>query len=93
MSIARIRSASFKSEEKADIMEALYDKHCRTYLPMAEDILAIRTDELTVLFVTIYPNEKAANEALGGVIKFFETYPTVVSDDEFFLEGPVAVRH
>ena len=88
MSIARIRPTSFKSKEKVDIMEALYDKNWRTYLPTREDILAIRTDDLTVLFVTIIPMKKLLMQHWEGLLNFWQLTQLWFLIKNFFCEAP-----
>ena len=91
MSVARIRSLTFPTKEKADRFEKVFAKIGSTYLPMAESNLGIRTDDFTCVCVTVYPDEQAAEAGLKGVAEWRDHNPEILesAEDNFYLEGNV----
>ena len=91
MSVARVRSLSFKTREKADQFEKVFAKVGSVYLPTAISNINIRSDDFTCLCVTVYPDEQAAERGLDGVAEFNEHFPEILdaAEDNFYLEGNV----
>ena len=91
MSVARIRSLTFSTKEKADNFEKVFAKIGLTYLPSAQSNISIRTDEFTCVVVTVYPDEQAAQAGLEGVAEWRDHHPEILesAEDNFYLEGVV----
>ena len=91
MSVARIRSLTFPSKEKADRFEKVFAKIGSTYLPMAKSNFGISTDDFTCVCMTVYPDEQAAEAGLQGVAEWREHNPEILesAEDNFYLEGAV----
>lgn len=91
MTVARIRSLTFPTKEKADHFEKVFAKIGSTYLPSAQSNISIRTDEFTCVVVTVYPDEQAANAGLKGVAEWRDHNPEILesAEDNFYLEGNV----
>ena len=91
MSVARIRSLTFSTKEKADRFEKVFAKIGSTYLPITQSNISIRTDEFTCVVVTVYPDEQAAEAGLKGVAEWRDHHPEILesAEDNFYLEGSV----
>ena len=91
MSVARIRSLTFPTKEKADRFEKVFEKIGSTYLPITQSNISIRTDEFTCVVVTVYPDEQAAEAGLKGVAEWRDHHPEILesAEDNFYLEGSV----
>ena len=91
MCVARIRSLTFPSKEKADRFEKIFAKIGSTYLPMAKSNIGIRTDDFTCVCVTVYQDEESAQAGLAGVAEWRDHNPEILeaAEDNFYLEGTV----
>ena len=91
MCVARIRSSTFTTKEKADRFEKISAKIGSKYLPMAKSNIGIRTDDFTCVCVTVYPDEDSAKAGLAGVAEWRDHNPEILesAEDNFFLEGIV----
>ena len=89
MSVARIRSLTFSTKEKADRFEKVFAKIGSTYLPITQSNISIRTDEFTCVVVTVHPDEQAAEACLNGVAEWGDHHPEILESAEgnFYLEG------
>ena len=89
MRVARISIAEFKSESEVN---RFVDDANRTFwdlYPTAEACYQVRTGPTSIINVTIYPNEEAANETLSGRNQFVEEHRDSIIDT-FFHVGEVA---
>ena len=63
MSVARITTLKFKSKEGADQIEETYKNSAPTEFSEAEQLLEVRTDDTTLMFVSIYADNEAMERA------------------------------
>ena len=54
MSVARITTLNFKSKEGADQVEETYKNSAPTEFAEAEQLLEVRVDDTTLMFVSLY---------------------------------------
>ena len=63
MSVARITTLSFKEKEGADQVEETYKNTAPTEFAEAEQLLEVRIDDTTLMFVSLYPDNDAMERA------------------------------
>ena len=63
MSVARITTLKFKSKEGADQIEETYKNSAPTEFSEAEQLLEVRVDETTLMFVSLYADNNAMERA------------------------------
>ena len=63
MSVARITTLNFKSKEGADQVEETYKTNAPTEFAEAEQLLEVRVDDKTLMFVSLYSNNEAMERA------------------------------
>ena len=63
MSVARITTLNFKSKEGADQVEETYKNSAPTEFAEAEQLLEVRVDDTTLMFVSLYPDNDAMERA------------------------------
>ena len=63
MSVARITTLNFKSKENADQIEETYKNSAPTEFSEAEQLLEVRVDETTLMFVSLYADNDAMERA------------------------------
>ena len=63
MSVARITTLNFKSKEGADQVEDTYKNNAPTEFSEAEQLLEVRVDEKTLMFVSLYADNNAMERA------------------------------
>ena len=63
MSVARITTLNFKSKEGADQIEETYKSVAPTEFSEAEQLLEVRVDEKTLMFVSLYSDNEAMERA------------------------------
>ena len=88
MSIARVRSITFNITRMADAFEADFSKVGQNYVLELEHALSIRTDDLTCLCISIYPDTTILERGADQMANFVADYG--LSDtmlDNFFLTG------
>ena len=66
MSVARITTINFKSKEGADQIEETYKSVAPTEFSEAEQLLEVRVDEKTLMFVSLYSDNEAMERASGA---------------------------
>ena len=89
MRVARISIAEFKSESEVNRFVDDADRTFWDLYPTAEACYQVRTGPTSIINVTIYPNEEAANETLSGRNQFVEDHRDSIIDT-FFHVGDVA---
>ena len=92
MSTARINMLEFDSEEDLNQRARTYQKDAPTLFPNAEILLTIKTGPTTAMSVSIYPDEKSAEESLIQRDKHFKA-AEVQPREAWYLEGEVVQRH
>ena len=63
MSVARITTLNFKSKEGADQIEETYKTNAPTEFTEAEQLLEVRVDDTTLMFVSLYADNDAMERA------------------------------
>ena len=63
MSVARITTLNLKSKEGADQIEETYKTNAPGEFPEAEQLLEVRVDDTTLMFVSLYPDNDAMERA------------------------------
>ena len=69
MSEARITTLNFKSKEGADQIEETYKSVAPTEFAEAEQLLEVRVDEKTLMFVSLYSDNDAMERASAARTK------------------------
>ena len=89
MRVARISIAEFKSESEVNQFVDDADRTFWDLYPTAEACYQVRTGPTSIINVTIYPNEEAANKTLSGRNQFVEDHRDSIVDT-FYHVGEVA---
>ena len=63
MSVARITTLNFKSKDGADQIEETYKNNAPTEFAEAEQLLEVRVDDKTLMFVSLYSDNDAMERA------------------------------
>ena len=63
MSVARITTLNFKSKDGADQIEETYKNNAPTEFAEAEQLLEVRVDDKTLMFVSLYADNDAMERA------------------------------
>ena len=63
MSVARITTLNFKSKDGADQVEETYKNNAPTEFAEAEQLLEVRVNDTTLMFVSLYPDNDAMERA------------------------------
>ena len=69
MSVARITTLNFKSKEGADEIENTYKTNAPTEFSEAEQLLEVRVDDTTLMFVSLYADNDAMERASAARTK------------------------
>ena len=69
MSVARITTLSFKSKDGADQIEETYKTNAPTEFSEAEQLLEVRVDDTTLMFVSLYADNDAMERASAARTK------------------------
>ena len=92
MSTARINMLEFDSEEDLNERAETYQREAPKLFPNAEILLTIKTGPTSAMSVSIYPDEKSAEESLIRRNKHFKA-AKVQPREAWYLEGQVVQRH
>tara|TARA_Y100000741_G_C18256199_1_gene559046 strand:- start:1868 stop:2152 length:285 start_codon:yes stop_codon:yes gene_type:complete len=63
MSVARLTTLNFKSKEGADQVEETYKANAPSEFSEAEQLLEVRVDDTTLMFVSLYNDNEAMERA------------------------------
>ena len=69
MSVARITTLNFKSKDGADQIEETYKTNAPTEFAEAEQLLEVRVDDTTLMFVSLYADIDAMERASAARTK------------------------
>ena len=69
MSVARITTLNFKSKDGADQIEETYKTNAPTEFSEAEQLLEVRVDDTTLMFVSLYADNDAMESASAARTK------------------------
>ena len=69
MSVARITTLNFIEKSGADQIEETYKTNAPTEFPEAEQLLEVRVDDTTLMFVSLYADNDAMERASAARTK------------------------
>ena len=69
MSVARITTLNFKEKSGADQVEETYKTNAPTEFAEAEQLLEVRVDDTTLMFVSLYADNDAMERASAARTK------------------------
>ena len=69
MSVARITTLNFKSKDGADQIEETYKTNAPTEFSESEQLLEVRVDDTTLMFVSLYADNDAMESASAARTK------------------------
>ena len=87
---ARINHAEFESEDALTHFEKEYSKHFRTWFPDIKVAIGVRTGSKSLLMLSVYPSEEAADASLEARQKSLSLFRGTLRD-EFYSAGTVSV--
>ena len=92
MSVARITTLKFKSKEGADQIEETYKNSAPTEFAEAEQLLEVRIDETTLMFVSLYPDNDSMERASAARTQRMELNKDLI-DSMDGKTGEVILNH
>ena len=92
MSVARITTLNFKSKEDADQIEETYKNSAPTEFSEAEQLLEVRVDEKTLMFVSLYADNDAMERASAARSKRMDLNKELI-DSMDGKTGEVILNH
>ena len=78
MTVARITTLNFKSKEGADQIEETYKNSAPTEFAEAEQLLEVRVDETTLMFVSLYSDNEAMERASAARSKRMDVNKDII---------------
>ena len=91
MSVARITTATFESNEASEIAAAAYIPNAPSNFPEAQQLIAITVDGNINISVTLYENNEAMERATAAKNKVMDSIQGIVSADT--KVGSVLLNH
>ena len=92
MSVARITTLNFKSKEGADEIEETYKNDAPTEFSEAEQLLEVRVDDTTLMFVSLYADNDAMERASAARTKRMDINKDLI-DSMDGKTGEVILNH
>ena len=92
MSVARITTLNFKSKEGADEIEETYKNNAPTEFSEAEQLLEVRVDDTTLMFVSLYADNEAMERASAARTKRMDLNKDLI-DSMDGKTGEVILNH
>ena len=92
MSVARITTLNLKSKEGADQIAETYKKNAPGEFPEAEQLLEVRVDDETLMFVSLYADNDAMDRASASRAKRMDLNKEVI-DSVVGKTGEVILNH
>jgi len=92
MSVARITTLSFKSKDGADQIEETYKTNAPTEFAEAEQLLEVRVDDTTLIFVSLYADNDAMERASAARTKRMDLNKELIETVEG-KTGEVILNH
>ena len=92
MSVARITTLKFKSKDGADQIEETYKKNAPTEFAEAEQLLEVRVDDTTLMFVSLYADNDAMERASAARSKRMDLNKDLI-DSVDGKTGDVILNH
>ena len=87
---ARINHAEFESEDALAYFEEEYSTHYREWFPEMKIAIGVRTGSKSLLMLSVYPSEEAADASLEARQKSLSLFRGTLRD-EFYSAGTVSV--
>ena len=87
MSVARITTLNFKSKDGADQIEETYKTNAPTEFSEAEQLLEVRVDDTTLMFVSLYADNDAMERASAARTKRMDLNKDLIES----MEGKTGV--
>ena len=92
MSVARITTLSFKSKDGADQIEETYKTNAPKEFAEAEQLLEVRVDDTTLMFVSLYADNDAMERASAARTKRMDLNKDLI-DSMDGKTGEVILNH
>ena len=92
MSVARITTLNFKSKEGADQIEETYKTNAPSEFSEAEQLLEVRVDDTTLMFVSLYADNDAMYRASAARTKRMDLNKDLIDSVEG-KTGDVILNH
>ena len=92
MSVARITTLKFKSKDGADQIEETYKNNAPTEFAEAEQLLEVRVDDTTLMFVSLYADNDAMERASAARSKRMDLNKDLIESMEG-KTGEVILNH
>ena len=92
MTVARITTLNFKSKEGADQVEETYKNSAPTEIAEAEQLLEVRVDDTTLIFVSLYSDNDAMERASAARSKRIDINKDIIESMDG-KTGEVILNH
>ena len=92
MSVARITTLNFKEKSGADQIEETYKTNAPTEFAEAEQLLEVRVDDTTLMFVSLYADNDAMERASAARTKRMDLNKDIIESMEG-KTGEVILNH
>ena len=92
MSVARITTLNFKSKEGADQIEETYKSNAPSEFSEAKQLLEVRIDDTTLMFVSLYADNDAMERASAARTKRMDLNKDLI-DSMDGKTGEVILNH
>ena len=92
MSVARITTLNFKSKEGADQIEETYKTNAPTEFSEAKQLLEVRVDDTTLMFVSLYSDNEAMERASAARSKRMDINKDIIESMDG-KTGEVILNH
>ena len=92
MSVARITTLNFKEKSGADQIEETYKTNAPTEFAEAEQLLEVRVDDTTLMFVSLYADNDAMERASAARTKRMDLNKDLIESMEG-KTGKVILNH
>ena len=92
MSVARITTLNFKEKSGADQIEETYKTNAPTEFAEAEQLLEVRVDDTTLMFVSLYADNNAMERASAARTKRMDLNKDLIETMEG-KTGEVILNH
>ena len=92
MSVARITTLNFKEKSGADQIEETYKTNAPTEFAEAEQLLEVRVDDTTLMFVSLYADNDAMERASAARTKRMDLNKDLIDTVEG-KTGEVILNH
>ena len=91
MSVARITTVTFNSQEAAAVASASYVAHSPNDFPEAQQLLGVKAEGNKLVAVTLYADQEAMERASASRKKVLDANKDVLSVDT--MVGTVEINH